>query len=195
MEALATRILGASLIISSITCAYAATSVAGASTGAIGAVNTINVVPNGINITTSDSGAGMFNGMDAYAVSFSNNNVHGYKITAKPANGHFRSSTWDGTGTPTDGQIIHYKLSCAAFETLASTTETIAEFTSIDILNNNLIDLYNVTEPDAATCVADTSGCKATPTCDVMLAANEDIDEHFEGTFSETLQYEITNNS
>lgn len=181
-----------------VICAYKSIALAAVSsgveaTGLITSVNKIDVITNGISITTSDSGAGVFNGENAFKLHFSNNNSSGYSVNVAPTNGYFVIDSYQpGSGDPVDGDIINYKLSCQRYHTLASTPELISRVDKV-ISGTNEINIYSVTNPDAATCVSNSEGCQAPPKCHIQLADDEDIDEHFNGTFSETLTYEIVN--
>ena len=86
-------------------------------------------------------------------------------------------------------------MACDGFNTLASTSEAISPHSVALVDGSSAINIYNVASPSAATCVGDAGGCDTKPNCDISLADDEDIDEHFGGAYSETITYEIVNNT
>lgn len=82
---------------------------------------------------------------------------------------------------------------CDDFNTLASTTATISA-NQVAITSSDPVALYDVNNPDAATSLGYSSGCKYAPNCDIVLPSHEGIDETFGGSYHDTITYEITSN-
>jgi len=170
---------------------YASTSGSGEASGTVTAVNEIAVTLGGISITTSESGAGVFNGTDAYTLDFSNNNSAGYVVNVTPSNGYFLIA--GQSGDLVDGDMINYEIACDGYSTLSSTSETVSAYNETAISGSGAVNIYTVSNPVAATCVSSDAGCNTPPSCDITLGDDEDVDENFGGAFSETLTFEIVN--
>lgn len=172
---------------------YAGTTVGALASGSISEVNRLSLMAHGISITTSSEGAGTLNGGDAFTIWIANNNTSGYTITVESTYGYLKEINFNSSNTPKDGEAIHYMVVCDDFDTLASTTETISA-NQVEITSSDPVALYEVNNPDAATCLGYGSGCKYAPNCDIVLPSHEDIDETFDGSYHDAITYEITSN-
>jgi hypothetical protein len=143
----------------------------------ISAINSISVSnPNPLSINNNT-----LSGADALRLTISNNNAYGYTVSASSA--HSGYLTLANLAQSTSAKRINYKIACDAYSDLGSATIAASSAQQLTSEKNIYIHDYYLL---GAT-------YNAQPYCD--LSSTDTLTSKFSGTYSDTITFNITNES